>query len=396
MALEMQVKKSKATTIKNIQGDIINAFKHLLREVYVLDARVVSINKEKSIFVVQDIFTHQFIECITLLNDFNDLKENDDICLLGKLRLDKNNIGRVVLDVELFFKQIEKDYMEERLLGYHQRKQSLFADKRKSVLDKIKKRNPPHFIRNIGVIAITSELNSLKEKFLEKCNGKLVICHLSKNHIEKQFIYCMEYLKKYHYIDLICVIVDKLNTHSILGLSSKDNIRYLISRTNFPYLAYVTIDNRHDQLLNILANANFHTVESCVDFIHGIQSNFMKQIAESIADAKTQIHLRIDEYETEKNILSDTIARKLFSLGFESSENLLTRVKTALSSRIDNLINDLRMKEVALMQTLIEDDEVTKYLDNSVTENIFGFDLIPTTQVPTTIPIEWGTIPFSN
>src|SRR5690606_15987525 len=159
MALEMQVKKSKATTIKNIQGDIINAFKHLLREVYVLDARVVSINKEKSIFVVQDIFTHQFIECITLLNDFNDLKENDDICLLGKLRLDKNNIGRVVLDVELFFKQIEKDYMEERLLGYHQRKQSLFADKRKSVLDKIKKRNPPHFIRNIGVIAITSELN---------------------------------------------------------------------------------------------------------------------------------------------------------------------------------------------------------------------------------------------
>jgi len=379
-SLKDNIDQSNVITIKNIQSELINSIRHILMEIYVMDAKVVSVNKEKFIFVARDISNNHTIECATNLNDINNLNEDDEICLLGKLKLFEFDVGRLILNVELFFRKSEKDYMEEKILAYQQRKESLMNNKRQSIIEKIKRKKQPNFIRNTGIIVITSDsigLIEFKEKFKENCKGKLVICHLNKNHIEKQFIYCLEYLKKYHYIDIVCVLADRLCTQMILALSSKDNIRYLCSRKKYPYIAYVSINNNHDQILNMLANINFSNVASCIEFISNIQSDFTKQLSHGKIQTGKMIKERIDEYEKRIRILSNTLTQKLFLLGVESSEKLLEKIKCGIYNKIDMLIEELHTKETILMRTLMNDENVCKYFDNSINENFFGPDLIP-------------------
>ena len=193
--MNVSIKKVKATTINNVNKHITNIYQSDLHDELLLDGKVLFVNRDKKVFYIGDELQEgiptEFIECVTSLKDINDLQDGDIVRLYGKLKLDKKHIGRLVLNVELFFKVSEQEKMKDKIATYQKNKQCLFLDKRKLILEKFRLRKKPLYIRNFGVISIEGsedELLKFKNQFTQKCKGKMIICSVKKHEVEQNTV----------------------------------------------------------------------------------------------------------------------------------------------------------------------------------------------------------------
>ena len=105
----------------------------------------------------------------------------------------------------------------------------------KYMISEMTPKYPPKMFYNIALIALPDDdenIENFKILFQEKCNGKLYVYRLKNNSLQS----ALEYFKKYHNIDLICLLTNKLNLKNIYELSSRTNVKYMINRKNVPYI----------------------------------------------------------------------------------------------------------------------------------------------------------------
>lgn len=380
------------TTLTNIDIQINDLITNHFNESIILEARIQSINKLDNSFIIYD-KNNKNIECFTTLDDINNLNINDTINLIGKLNVSKNKIGNIYLDVEFFYRVDEQENIENKMNSYYENKKYILS--KKQLLHQISNQKIPSFIRNIGLIMVESDVDNteqIKTKFMAQCTGKLLICKLKKNNLDKQLVYCLEYFKKYHNIDMICINIDKISTEDMLCLYSKENLKYLMNRKQFPYLVYVSNYNIEKQLFPLLTNKYIQNMETFIDFIQDIQKNFMNGIQSMIEYGNNEINIMIEKYTNQIMDVDEIITKRLSFFGIETPKYILDKIKSSVIKHIDDLINDLHANEILLMTKLMEDEQTINYLDSTthdiLDQSLWGNILTPQIVTPIKLALE--------
>src|SRR5690606_982278 len=153
----------------------------------------------------------------------------------------------------------------------------------------IRSRHPPTIINNIGLIVMPEDENNIenfKVAFQEKCRGKLFIYRIRYENMESDLLFAFDFFKKYHYIDLICLLTNQLTTNNICSLSSKNIVKYMLNRKNVPYVISIISLNKVNSTMQpltvMLSNEEIENINNCINYIHNIQFSLRKKIDEGI------------------------------------------------------------------------------------------------------------------
>lgn len=307
------------------------------------------------------------LECFTTL-DLTHIKVNDQIKLEGQI-LCRADSMKICIVVEHFYPQDQQSIYDDRVILYRQLHTVLINDDRcKSKIGQLCNKPSPVSIINIGLVVIEDDISvdDFKNLFKEKCTGKLLIYYLNKN---LDLSLSIEYFKKYHNIDLICIFTNKLSLEKIYNLSSKNNVKYLINRKKCPYIIYISdlqqSDNRSDTypLITLLTNKQFICVRDCVNFISDTQSNFRKRINTGIQECTTLAENIIAKYK--KNVLDlELCMAEIGNFVNVKYENKIDILKKKLIDILESEKLDLLNIEMELMKNIVDDDQLKLIIES--------------------------------
>lgn len=366
--------------------DVINAnFKNAIA----INAKVATVNASNHTFTIvaneANVNDPNAIDCIPRKKDFLlvNLSVGDHIKLKGRIMNDVTNIGKIVFNVDFFYKADQDNYFNKKLETYTLLSKKLTESICQKLIGKLNARKPPRMVKNVGIISFSqSALDNFKIIFQELCVGELYVCQLKNESIEKDFINALEYFSKYRQIDIICVLIDNesLSQQHLFDLSSATTIKYLLNRKMFPYLIYVSdLDKSNSVPLTLqLANKHFNKINDANIFIRNIQLEYKQDLQQSIA-----IGLSILE-----NILNNR-KNELFEAELSMQElkpfdpiNTISTAKTVNTN--DKLLHlkDLVLKHLETYKTMIDiqelalcksiaDDTRIKQLANTEKEYIY-------------------------
>lgn len=190
-----------------------------------------------------------------------------------------NGPNQIYLDVESYhLVDMEKIYNDKRIL-YQKLQTTMNLDKYQKILKKVKVEvDGPSTACNIGLIVCPGDdhnIQNFKISFGERCMGKLYVYHLSYRML---LSHAMEYFRKYHDIDMVCLLTNNLTPDQIYDLSSKHNVKYLLTRKQYPFLVSILGSNPIHPLTSILSNKTIVGINPCIDFISGMQLAFKNDI----------------------------------------------------------------------------------------------------------------------
>jgi hypothetical protein len=205
-------------------------------------------------------------------------------------------------------------------------------------------------------------------EFKTKCKGNLFVYNMKKNNLSKELSLSLEYMKKYHEIDLVCIVMDHLNLADILEMSSFENIRYMFGRKDFPYIISVTDMNKNDRIIDILANKHFRTVSECTDHIKFNQNAVIEKIMRTIETEKTSAIGIIQDYTDKITDLEQKYTCQLLAYGVNlqasSNKSTFDKLKSLLLEKINEKINELAEIKKTVTKDLLRDPQMNEYFDS--------------------------------
>lgn len=272
----------------------INAnFKNVIK----IEGNIAAINVNRNYFVVKS-DDDKYMEC-RVDGDLSNIKINDSVSIEGRISVDTENSGKIYIMVTKLHHRPPQ--YNDFIKLYNQLFVALHKDNFQKRIQKITQINPPQYIKNIAVIVPPDNENNIlnfKKEFENKCVGNLFVYHLRKNEILRTLEEALEYFKKYHNIDMICLLANELSQSSHCDLSSKYIIKYMLLRKDFPYIATI-IQLPHiarEPLIAILSNNKYYGITNCIDYISQNQNSFRKTIEENIILGKKVMTNNIDNY----------------------------------------------------------------------------------------------------
>lgn len=257
-------------------------------------------------FSVKTLDNDKILECF-YKDDIIDIKVGDMIKLNGWLKMDPNVIGEIFLSVDYYYIITNEDKYGPALDVHNKLVHSLSKDKFKKKVNLYTRAKAPKNIYNIALIVMPNNeqnIENFKALFADKCTGKIFVYHLKYAKMETSIGVAMEYFKKYHEIDLICLLTNQITLADLCGLSSVKNISYMINRIGVPYTISVisqTIDNdlvttqRIQPLTAMLSNKTFDGLTSCINFIHGIQTLTKTKLTNGIQLCKNKLQIILEQ-----------------------------------------------------------------------------------------------------
>jgi hypothetical protein len=334
-----------------------------------IEAIVDSVNNDTHFFTVRTLDNSKTLKCRT--NEYCDitkLKNDDVVTIKGLMQLDPNNTGEIYFSVQCIDISSEKDKYSDAINMYNRLFTTLNSDKCKAIIQKINPKNPPIMVENIGLIVMPDNeqnIDNFKIAFQEKCVGQLFIFRLKNENIYSHLRSAFEYFKKYHNINLICMLTNQLSTNIICGLSSKDNVRYMLNRKNVPYVVSIistSPENTTMQPLSVmLSNKKIEGINSCIDFIHDIQLSFRKQIDHGIKQG-TDILEKVIEKQKKKLFDLKMHVAELSDYRFipRSTDSPPERLKDLLEKRLSYQRIILNAIQTGIMKIIINDPRLQK------------------------------------
>lgn len=320
----------------------------------VLEAVIKNIDVANKTFSIDSPDSQHTISCSTS-QSLTTVKENDVIILKSKLELDHS--GKMILNVSYFYELEEAKSFQKNLEIYRNLEKNLQKEKVQKLIKQLYQRKAPIYPQKIGLIVFPdSNVEKFQTQFKNKCVGELFIYHL-ENKIERNIRVALQYFKKYHSIDVICILTDGLTTNTVFELSSRENILYLIKRKQFPYLVSV-LDTQEEIIpFSVMLSNYAFTTNDFIEFIHNTQNSMKKQIEDNIIKNIQRMQVNLTK---RRNILLDmeiAFAGKR-TIGFppmndnvqkvEKLRNLLFRQLSQRRTTIGNV-------EALLMKQIIEE-----------------------------------------
>ena len=322
----------------------------------VLEAIIKNINLENKTFSVESPDSEHSISCSTN-QSLSSVKENDVILLKSKLELDDS--GKMILNVSYFYAVEETKRFQKNLEIYQSLKKNLQKETVQKLVKQLHRRKAPIYPQKIGLIVFPgSDVETFQTQFKDKCVGELFIYHL-EDKIEKSIRVALQYFKKYHSIDVICILTNGLTTNTIFDLSSRENILYLIKRKQFPYIvSIIDIQQEIIPFSVLLSNCAF-TTNSFIEFVYNSQNTIKKQIEDSITKNIERMKVNL---VNRRNMLSDmeiaftgkrTIGFPPMSDNSQRVEKLRNLIVRQLAQRRITIGN----VEALMMKQIIEDSQ---------------------------------------
>ena len=329
-----------------------------------IDAIVTSISTDKKYFTISTADNKHMLDCYTEQN-ISELKENDRIRLKATLRLHPNNTGKMYLWVEYFYTVDQTAIYTENLEMYSKLKNILSKENFQVIVQKHYQKPIPTRAYNIGLIVFQDDeanIENFKKMFQEKCVGELFIRHLS-GAVENDLCCALNYFSKYHYIDLICILSNKVSMPAIFQLSSKDNVKRLLGRKKIPYLVSI-INNTVDMkpLSAVLSNKTFGSVEDCINFIQNIQTGFKQLLSDNINSGVKQLELILAKHR-ERLLEQKLFIAELNDPRFPQKVDITNPFEQLKAAIVKRLIKErllLGNIKTLVMRKLIEDPTVKK------------------------------------
>lgn len=327
------------------------------------------IDLEKKIFVVKSEDGSKTMECLTT-EPLSDYKEGDKIYVKGFIKLWPGSLSRLYLKVEYMCIQNEEEQYKKAIDVYNRLFRTLMSDKYKPMVNKLASKSPPMIIMNIGLVVPPNNdqnLEDFKINFREKCSGKLFIYRLDEEKIEKSLHLVLEYFKKYHQIDIICLLTNNLSTKYVCQLSSKMNVISMLHRKKCPYVVSIMNISGKNMLMpltSILSN-KYDNMLNFINFIHDNQMLWRNILQKAIQDGKNRL-LEIIEERRQKllNIRLDISGMVDHRMAMSSTS--LDRLKGILTNAI--LMEKLQLKEyqINICNNIIDDKRIVATLSKII------------------------------
>lgn len=277
------------------------------------------------------------IKCISNMN-LSSLNINDRIKITGFIKINKNQI---YINAKIIYK-----IDQQSQVSIYNRLNEILDNKYKKNIFTISKKKEPINIKNIGLIFIN---NSFKEDY----KGK-IFTYKMKNNINIPF----EFFKKYHNIDVICLIADNLTLEELLMITSTSNIKYLL-KADVPYFISIT----QSPLIKKLSNKSFDNNKDAFEYIKTIQTNYENKVIENIKKAKQKANNIIKE-KKDKLLELKLYISELYKPSYSEET-----IKSLLMQKILNQKITLYKTKIELMET-IQEDNIIKQILNTLIEEV--------------------------
>ncbi|MEM3062741.1 MAG: hypothetical protein QW303_04240 [Nitrososphaerota archaeon] len=367
-------------------------------EQILIESKVISV--DYNIGIVNLGINGYSIECRASC-DIMSLKENDHICLEGRLWLNEN--GKIVIKMNRFHMMNQLRIYDEKARNYDRLKKIIEGDKIKSIIKRIRTRNEPQRVYNIGIVVLPNNdkyfeniLDMIQQKhpeqsdltnsipqgsnclqdvqsFSEKTNrlvGQIFVFHPRAGFLDCDLRLALRYFERFHNVDLVCILSIQISDEDVFDLSCKKNVNFLLKR-KYPYLVSISNVNL-EPLTASLSNKKFSTVNEFVDFLRIIQEDDRKRITRSLSRALELFDQRIAKYNRKLHELEQWIAELGNSVNFEREyiSNILNNLKSLVLQKLDEKKMYLDNVEFSLTKKLVNDAKLIR-----ITEEIIKHEM---------------------
>jgi hypothetical protein len=326
-----------------------------------------SVNAEDHSFIMKTIDGQKMMECITEESLAN-LNPGVNILIRGYLKLHPRNTGKMYIAVEYMYVQSQEEQYKKGVEMYNKLYKTLDSDQCKKIIKKLTPNHPPTNISNIGLIVLPDNdqnLENFKISFREKCQGKLFIYRSKNSNLDSCLRPAVEYFKKYHKIDIVCLLTNELTTMQVCQLSSKENVKYLLNRKEAPYIISILSNNRENIMLEpltaLLSNKTVRGISAFTEYIATHQIEFKQKIMKGIEIGKNLLEeiLQTKRQELSKLqfLIEDLADPRFYS---KNSTVQLDKLKQMLVGRIAQEKESLYRMRFAIMNNIIEDMRLQK------------------------------------
>lgn len=318
-----------------------------------IEGQIYSVNIDNKSFVMTKEDGDKYLECY-YKDDISFLQKGVMVKVRAWVRLHPNKTGNIFLAVE-HIHVLSQDRNNISNLDMHYILAQTLTDVRcQKLIDKIRSNKMPKKIFNVALITLScsrssrshletksdnksssspileplvdneQNIENFKTIYQEKCVGKLFIYRLKYQNLSSSLKIACEYFKKYHNIDLICLLLNQVTLNEICALSSKDNVKYMLNRKNVPYIISIIAPNNKlealpecddiDQsvkpmtLSAVLSNKIIAGIVPCINLICSKQIPIKKKIMDAIQLGKNRLQHIIEDYQQKVLELSLCIA----------------------------------------------------------------------------------------
>lgn len=315
-------------------------------------------NETKTFLVETD--THDKTVLCRTNYDISQLKSGDIVHLHGYLKI--NEMNMMFIEVFNLYPDTGKSINDERIGIYDKLHSALKNEKRSKQIQKFSRKNI-EYVSNIGLIYFEeseNDIGMLKTKFQEQCTGNLYLCRIKNNFSERNVNRALEYFRKYREIDLVCILTTGISLEHVLDLSSKDNVKYLLNRKEYPFLISINSvmhEQNNDVMVPhccLLSNKVFTNQEQLCDFVKKIQMDFKQKVIENINMANTLLEQYIEAQRKKLFELELCIAETADIRFIEKSNNPFEKVKELVAQKLGKEKMFVMNVENMLMKRLIE------------------------------------------
>lgn len=346
--------------IENVLKQLSDLIKEEFSEPIKINAIVKTVDPTNSSFIVHSNDKRKEILCHTT-KPVENLHEGDIIQLIGNIRLRTN--GSTIFKVDDFYNMDTNKWIDKKIKIYKKLKKYLLNNKRQEYISNINKNTQmSQIISNIGLIVLPNKeryLENFKISFQENCKGNLFIYHLKENTMESGIRSAIEYFKKYHQIDLICILLSDLSTEDVITVSSKDNVSYFLNRKKCPPLITITTchaDSIPFPLISMICNHNYDKISNFINDIRDKQYTVRNLIKNTLNNGYQLLEEKTKLY-SKKVFEKECLLYKLCP-----ETNPLEIAKELLIQQLERKKEWLMQKEISAMHELLNDDRVNELL----------------------------------
>lgn len=328
------------------------------------------------------------LKCYTEI-DIDKLNINDKITVIGWLKIDYTK-GKIYVSTQSFYTTTFQENFIQLSDTYNKLYKLLAKPNCQDMINKFKNTCPPQYVSNIGLIVYPGsekQVENFKLAFAEMCVGKLFICKLNES--PNSLIYSLEYFKKYHDIDVVCLLFNDLSYESTYNLSSKENIKYMINRKDYPYVVSIVPSNIVNTILNPLlvplSNLVVNGINNFIWFVHQNQSKVVNKLNNGLKITIDLHNLILEKYKTRLNNARLMLTKLTVKQPLVKGESL-DKLKVALLQRICNEKIKIHQLMSYIAEDLICDTRIYKYVNmysgiekKNKTQNLHNTNIIPET-----------------
>lgn len=344
-------------TICNIHKQIDKIIETNFTKLCRLEGFVIDTDSQSK-FVISSIDKKYTIECRSF-DRIDHIKYGDCVIIDGTIRLYKDQPCKMYINVDNVRTKDECESQRDNASTYRKLRRSLTGEYKKNI-DKIHNRVVPQCIYNIGLIVPpnNSTVGAFKVCFNELCRANLYVFNLNSN---SNVINAIEFFRKYHNIDVICVLVNHINFQDCMELSSEKIAKYILN-TEHPYMVSVC---QAENVVPIICTLSNLVVKTAYDFARFINSN--------------QTELRIKRSQMKK-LCDDNIQRLIcyqkerimqYKLLFAETDEYLIRRKIAKTKMLallamEKMRSHIQSTYANYLDSLITDSDGNKKIENNL------------------------------